>query len=55
MRHRELLSAYVYDSDFVAGRHGVKREWTFVRPKNQPREKQCQGLPHKGEQVKQIF
>lgn len=34
---------------------GVKREWTFIRPRDQPREKQCQGLPYKGKQVKQMF
>ncbi|KAJ5493597.1 hypothetical protein N7463_009684 [Penicillium fimorum] len=34
---------------------GVRREWTFIRPKDQPREGQCQGLPHRGKQVKQMF
>ena len=34
---------------------GVKREWGFTRPKDQPKEKQCQGLPYKGKQVKQMF
>ncbi|KAJ5502615.1 hypothetical protein N7463_001086 [Penicillium fimorum] len=34
---------------------GIRREWTFVRPKDQPKEGQCQGLPHRGKQVKQMF
>ncbi|KAJ5493973.1 hypothetical protein N7463_010060 [Penicillium fimorum] len=34
---------------------GVRREWTFIRPKDQPREGQCQGLPHRGKQVRQMF
>ena len=34
---------------------GVRREWTFIRPKDQCRLHQVQGLPHKGKQVKQMF
>ncbi|OGE49971.1 hypothetical protein PENARI_c019G06796 [Penicillium arizonense] len=34
---------------------GVRREWTFVRPCDQPRKGQCQGLPSRGKQVKQMF
>lgn len=34
---------------------GVRREWTFTCPKDQPREGQCQGLPTRGNQVKQMF
>ena len=34
---------------------GVRREWTFIRPRDQPKERQCQGLPIEGNQVKQMF
>ena len=34
---------------------GVRRDWTFVRPVDQPKEGQYQGLPHRGKQVKQMF
>lgn len=34
---------------------GIRREWSFIRPKDQPRLGQCQGLPHRGKQVKQMF
>ncbi|KAJ5104253.1 hypothetical protein N7532_004782 [Penicillium argentinense] len=34
---------------------GIRREWSFIRPKNQPQEGQVQGLPYKGKQVKQMF
>ncbi|KAJ5529938.1 hypothetical protein N7527_003331 [Penicillium freii] len=34
---------------------GIRREWTFVRPKDQPKERQYQGLPDRGKQVKQMF
>lgn len=34
---------------------GIRQEWTFTRPKNQVREGQCQGLPHRGKQVKRMF
>lgn len=34
---------------------GVRREWSFVRPKDQPRQGQCQGLPIRNKQVKQMF
>jgi hypothetical protein len=34
---------------------GVRREWSFVRPCDQPREGQYQGLPSRGKQVKQMF
>jgi hypothetical protein len=34
---------------------GVRREWTFIRPRDQCRLKQVQGLPYKGKQIKQMF
>jgi transposase len=34
---------------------GVRREWTFTRPRDQPKEGQVQGLPQRGKQVKQMF
>lgn len=34
---------------------GVRREWTFIRPKDQPKQGQCQGLPQRGKQTKQMF
>ncbi|KAJ5641803.1 hypothetical protein N7490_005803 [Penicillium lividum] len=34
---------------------GVRREWTFTRPKDQPKEGQVQGLPQRGKQTKQMF
>ncbi|KAJ5471864.1 hypothetical protein N7539_008704 [Penicillium diatomitis] len=27
---------------------GIQREWTFIRPRDQPRMNHCQGLPHRG-------
>jgi hypothetical protein len=34
---------------------GVRREWTFTHPKDQPQLGQVQGLPQRGKQVKQMF
>lgn len=34
---------------------GVQREWTFIRPRDQPKTGQIQGLPYRGKQVKQMF
>lgn len=34
---------------------GIRRDWTFIRPKDQPKAGQCQGLPQRGKQVKQMF
>lgn len=34
---------------------GVRREWTFTRPKDQPKLGQVQGIPQRGKQVKQMF
>ena len=34
---------------------GIRREWTFIRPRDQPKKGECQGLPHRGKQVKQMF
>lgn len=34
---------------------GVRREWTFIRRKDQCRLHQVQGLPYQGKQVQQMF
>ena len=34
---------------------GVRREWTFTRPKDQLKLGQVQGLPQRGKQVKLMF
>lgn len=33
----------------------MRREWTFVRPKDQPKSGQVQGIPTRGKQTKQMF
>lgn len=35
--------------------NGVRRVWTFTRPRDQPKQGQVQGLPQRGKQVKQMF
>lgn len=59
-RYRHFIAedwARVYWSDecTIERGIGVRREWTFIRPRDQPKERQCQGLPIKGNQVKQMF
>ena len=34
---------------------GFRREWSFICPKDQPREGQYQGLPQRAKQIKQMF
>ncbi|KAJ5369237.1 uncharacterized protein N7496_008997 [Penicillium cataractarum] len=59
-RYRHFLPtdwARVYWSDecTVERGIGIRRDWTFIRPRDQCKEREVHGLPHRGFQVKQMF